>query len=76
MKANENNLTKESKMKTNRPKTQKELSQKYFNIDGIKGVDDIYGKDNFGIVSLLSDVQHAGITEYTNEILNDIKVIS
>ena len=55
--------------------TREELAQRYF-----MGMD-VYGKSNLGIVSLLSDVQHALGTqnpdtlEHYRQLLNDIKCV-
>jgi hypothetical protein len=49
--------------------TRQELADRYFS-----GMD-IYAKDNLGIISLLSDLQHIISDKHYIQILNDIKCI-
>ena len=54
--------------------TREELAKRYFIMFG-EGVESVYSKGNMGIVTLLSDLQHAFPNEYWNKVLNDIKCI-
>jgi len=50
--------------------SREELGKKYFG-----SLAEIYAKNNMGIVTLLSDVQHNLSEQYWIDVLNDIKAV-